>query len=215
MSSLATTLSVLIAVVVGVALIHLLSALQRRLRHETNAGSRLDAAILGIDVKYRELVWIAIPSVVGGMLLALWPAVNGGIAGAAGFFAAFLTVWPVYRFPDQLLADNLRAFWPKLKVLYCGFVGMSAALTYLGFVIVDRRLSDAGTLARAERWEQLLNRLSGIAVHGPGKYVLATLFGLGGLYLIRERVKIDNRAEGSQHDLVTDKASREPHERDA
>ncbi len=138
MSSLATTLSVLIAVVVGVALIHLLSGLQRRLRHETNAGSRLDAAILDIDVKYRELVWIAIPPVVGGMLLALWPAVNGGIAGA-GFCAAFLTVWPVYRFPDQRLADNLRAFWPKLKVLYCGFVGMSAALTYFGFVIVDRR----------------------------------------------------------------------------
>jgi len=215
MSSLATTLSVLIAVVVGVALIHLLSGLQRRLRHESNAGSRLDAAILGIDVKYRELVWIAIPPVVGGMLLALWPAVNGGIAGAAGFCAAFLTVWPVYRFPDQLLADNLRAFWPKLKVLYCGFVGMSAALTYLGFVIVDRRLSDAGTLARAERWEQLLNRLSGIAVHGPGKYILATLFGLGGLYLIGERVKIDSRAEGSKHDLVTDEPSRQPHEHDA
>ncbi len=149
------------------------------------------------------------------MLLALWPAVNGGIAGAAGFFAAFLTVWPVYQFPDQLLAGDLRAFWPKLKVLYCGFVGMSAALTYFGFVIVDRRLSDAGTLARAERWEQLLNRLSGIAVHGPGKYVLAMLFGLGGLYRINERGKIDDRAEGSKHHLVTDDASRQPHDHEA
>ena len=199
MASLSTTLSVLLAVVAGVALIHLVGGVERRFRGNTGAADLFDALIPGDNAGYRDLVRIAIPPVVGGMLLAFWPGANGGVAGAAGFFAAFLSVWPVYRFPLQLLHEDLQPFWPKLKVLYSLFVGMSTALTYLGFIVVDRILPVAGTLARAERWVQILDRLSASAIYAPAKYAFAALLVIGGIYFNRERIRIGDRAHGLKH----------------
>jgi hypothetical protein len=215
MASLSTTLSVLLAVVAGAALIHLVSGVQRRFRGNTNAADLFDALVPSDAARYRDLVWIAIPPVVGGMLLAFWPGTNGGVAGAAGLFAAFLSVWPFYRFPLQLLPEDLQPFWPRLKVLYSLFVGMSAALTYLGFIIVDRILPVAGTLARAQRWVQILDRLSASAIYGPAKYGLATLLVIGGMYFNRERVRIGERAHGLKHKLVIGEPSHHPNSRDA
>ena len=199
MASLSTTLSVLLAVVAGVALIHLVSGVERRFRSDTISADLLDALIPRDSAGYRDLVRIAIPPVVGGMLLAFWPGTNGGVAGAAGFFAAFLSVWPVYQFPLQLLPEDLYPFWPNLKVLFGGLVGMSTVLTYLGFIIVDRTLPVAGTLARAQRWVQILDRLSASRIYGPAKYGFATVLVIGGIYFNRERIRIGDRAHALKH----------------
>ncbi len=193
MASLSTTLSVLLAVAVGAALVRFLDNVERRLRGAGDGAGSFDALVPSDDVGYWDFVWVALPPVVGGMLLAFWPGTNGGAAGAAGLLAGFLAVWPVYRFPLQLLREDLRPFWPKLKLLYSLFVGMSAALTYFGFIVVDRMLPVAGTLARARVWVQFLDRVSASALYGPAKYVLATLLVIGGVYFNRERVRIGER----------------------
>jgi len=214
MATLSTTLSVLLAVMVGAAIVHLLDKVELRLRGERDGAGFFDALVPRDGVRYSDFVWMALPPVAGGMLLAFWPGTNGGSAGAAGFLAGFLAVWPVYRFPLQLLRAELRPFWPKLKLLYGLFVGMSAALTYLGFIVVDRILPMAGTLARARAWVQFLDRVSASALYGPAKYALATLLVIGGVYFNRERVRIGEQAH-EQHGLVIGEASSQPHSRDA
>ena len=214
MATLSTTLSVLLAVMVGAAIVRFLDKVELRLRGERDGAGFFDALVPRDGVRYSDFVWIAFPPVAGGMLLAFWPGTNGGAAGAAGFLAGFLAVWPVYRFPLQLLREDLRPFWPKLKLLYGLFVGMSAALTYLGFIVVDRILPVAGTLARARVWVQFLDRVSASALYGPAKYALATLLVIGGVYFNRERVRIGEQAHG-KHGLVIGEASSQPHNRDA
>ena len=141
-----------------------------------------------------DLLLLAVPPILGGMLVVFWPATNGGIAGASGLLAAFLDVWPVYQFPGDLLDDDLLQFWPTLKILNGLFVGMSAALTYLGFIVVDRIVPVSGTLSRARAWQRILDGMSASARFGPLKYALATLLVLGGLYFNRERARIGARA---------------------
>jgi len=196
MASLSTTLSVLLAVTVGAAIVRILDTVERRLRGNGDAARFFDPLVPRADVRYSDFVWIALPPIAGGMLLAFWPGTNGGAAGAAGLLAGFLVVWPVYRFPLQLLREDLRPFWPKLKLLYVLFVGMSAALTYVGFIVVDRILPVSGTLARARDWVQFLDRVSAGAMYGPAKYGLATLLVIGGVYFNRERVRIGERVQG-------------------
>lgn len=104
MTSLPTTLSVLLAVIVGATLVQVLNSLENRLRGKTNQAGLLDSLLPDDHVKYWDFVWMAVPPVAGGMLLAFWPGVNGGVAGAAGFFAAFL-MW--VQFLDRLSAGAL------------------------------------------------------------------------------------------------------------
>jgi hypothetical protein len=194
MPDLSTTLLVLLAVMAGTTAIRLLSRLRRRLSGEDASSSFSDFLIEDRVVEYRGFVWLALPPFIGGMLLAFWPGANGGSAGAARFFAAFLSVWPVYRFPVHLLEEYLRPFWPKLRVLFALFVGMSASLAYVGFIIVDRMLPAHGVLSRASVWKQFLDGLVTNAVYGPAKYGLATILVLGGVYFNRERVRIGKQA---------------------
>lgn len=215
MTSLPTTLSVLLAVIVGATLVQVLNSLENRLRGKTNQTGLLDSLLPDDHVKYWDFVWMAVPPVAGGMLLAFWPGVNGGVAGAAGFLAAFLSVWPVYRFPVQLLGEGLQPFRSRLMVLYGLFMGMSAALTYAGFIVVDRLLPDAGTLERARVWVQFLDRLSSGALYRPAKYGLATLLVVGGLYFNRERVRIGRDAHGLKRELVIEETPSQPLTRDA
>jgi len=212
MASLAETLSVLLAVIVGATIVRFFDYAEQRLRREKTGTGFLDVLVPGDDVKYSDYVWIALPAVAGGMILAFWPGTNGGVAGAAGFLAGFLSVWPVYRFPIQLLPEDLRPFLPKLKVLYGLFVGMWAALTYLGFIVVDRILPVAGTLARAELWVHFLQRLSANSIYGPAKYGLAVLALIGGVYFKRERVRISEQVHGLKPEVVIREASsQQPH----
>ena len=118
----------------------------------------------------------------------------------------------MYRFPVQLVPEDLRPFFPKLKVLYGLFVGMWAALTYLGFIVVDRILPVAGTLARAELWVHFLQRLSANSIYGPAKYGLAVLALIGGVYFKRERVRISEQVHGLKPEVVIREASsQQPH----
>ena len=194
MPDLATTLSVVLAVVVGATIIRLL---HRGVRRLTGHGSSFSVAGFFMEDRvfdHRDLLWLVFPPLVGGMLVVFWPGTNGGIAGASGFFAAFLDVWPIYQYPAVLLEEGLYEFWPKLKILSAVFVGMSAAVTYVGFIIVDRIVPVAGTLSRARVWQQFLEGLSANAIYGPAKYVVATLLVLGGLYFNRELVRVEKAA---------------------
>ena len=202
MATLATTLSVLVAVFVGAMMVRFCNYVGQRLRGENAGTGFLDVLVPGDDVKYSDFVWMALPPIAGGMILAFWPGTNGGVAGAAGLLAGFLAVWPLYRFPVHLLREDLQPFWPKLKVLYSLFVGMSAALTYLGFIVVDRILPADGTLARAQVWVQFLDRLSANAIYEPAKYALVALLVIGGAYFNRERVRIGERLRTVKRELV-------------
>jgi len=215
MPDLSTTLSVLLAVMAGTTVIRFLSRMRRRLSGQEAYVSVSDFVFPDRVAEYRGFVWIALPPFIGGMLLAFWPGTNGGIAGAAGFFAAFLGVWPIYRFPFQLLEDYLQPFWPKLKFLYTLFVGMSASLAYVGFVVVDRILPFNGTLSRARAWKQFLDSFAANALYGPAKYGLVTLFLLGGVYFNRERVSIGKKATELKHAAVPADAGSYQKSRDA
>ena len=206
MASLATTLSVLLAVFVGAMIVRLCTYAKRRMRGEAG-GAFVDVLVPREDVKYSDFVWMALPPIAGGMILAFWPGTNGGDAGAAGLLAGFLTVWPMYRFPIQFLPEDLRPFVPKLKVLSALFVGMSAALTYVGFIVVDRILPVAGTLARAQVWVQFLQRLSANTMYGPAKYGVVGLALTGGVYFNRERVRIIEQVHGLNREVVIHEAS--------
>ena len=59
MASLSTTLSVLLAVGAGVALIHLVSGVERRFRGNANAADLFDALVPGDTARYRDPVLIA------------------------------------------------------------------------------------------------------------------------------------------------------------
>ena len=194
MPDLATTLSVLLAVVAGATIIRLLHRGVRRLTGHDASFSVSGFFTAERAFEYRDLLWLVFPPFIGGMLVVFWPATNGGIAGASGFFAAFLDVWPIYQYPTALLEEGLQEFWPRLKVLNAAFVGMSAAVTYVGFVIVDRIVPVAGTLSRARAWQRFLEGLSANAVYGPAKYAVATLLVLGGLYINRELVRVEKAA---------------------
>ena len=193
MPNLATTLSVLLAVVAGATIIRLLHRAVRWLSGRDRSFNA-SAVLVRDRVDRRDLLLLAVPPILGGMLVVFWPATNGGIAGASGLLAAFLDVWPVYQFPGDLLDDDLLQFWPTLKILNGLFVGMSAALTYLGFIVVDRIVPVSGTLSRARAWQRILDGMSASARFGPVKYALATLLVLGGLYFNRERARIGARA---------------------
>jgi len=199
MPGLATTLSVVLAVFIGAMIVRFCDYAEHRLLGRTADTGFLDVLVPGDEVKYSDLVWIALPPIAGGMILAFWPATNGSVAGAAGLLAGFLAVWPVYRFPGQLLRDDLKPFWPKLKLIYSLFVGTSAALTYFGFIVVDRSLPVAGTLARAQVWVQFLQTLSANAAYGPAKYGVAAVLVIGALYLNREWVRIAKQVNGAKH----------------
>lgn len=207
MPSLATTLSVLLAVVFGATIVRFCYYAERRFRGAKADNWFLDVLVPGDDVKYLDFVRIALPPSVGGMILAFWPGTNGGAAEAAGMLAGFLSVWPVYRFPMQLLGSELQPFWPKLKFLYSLFVGTSAAFTYLGFHVMDRILPDAGTLARAQLWVQFLGRVSADVDYGRAKYVAAALLVIGGAYFNRERVRISGQVNGLNREVVIREAS--------
>lgn len=192
MPDLATTLSVLLAVVAGATVIRLLHRLVRRLSGaDALSVSRF---LLGGRTEHQDLLWLAVPPVLGGMLVVFWPGTNGGVAAAAGVFAAFLDVWPVYQFPNALLEEDLQQFGPTMKILNVLYVGMSAALTYLGFIMVDRFVPDSGTLSRARAWQRFLEGMSGSALYGPVKYLLALLLVVGGVYFNHERARMASRA---------------------
>ena len=214
MPSLATTLSVLLAVFAGVAIVRFCYYAERRLRGAKSDTGFLDVLVPGDDVKYSDFVRIALPPIVGGMGLAFWPGTNGGAAAAAGLLAGFLTVWPVYRFPRQLLRSDLQPFWPKLNFLYSLFVGTSAAFTYLGFHVVDRMLPDAGTIARAQLWVQFLGRVSADIDYGRAKYAVAALLVIGGAYFNRERVRISGQVNRLNREVVIREASSQQPRRD-
>lgn len=192
MPDLATTLSVLLAVVAGSTIIRLLHRLVRRLSGD--GALSVSRFLVGGRIEHRDLLWLAVPPVLGGMLVVFWPGTNGGVAGAAGVFAAFLDVWPVYQFPNALLEEDLQQFWPTLKILNVLYVGMSAALTYLGFIMIDRIVPVTGTLSRARAWQRFLDGISASALYGPVKYLLATLLVLGGVYFNHERARIATMA---------------------
>ena len=215
MPGLATTLSVVLAVFVGAALVRFCHYAEHRLLRDKAGTGFLDVVVPGDDVKYSDFVWIALPPIAGGTVLAFWPATNGGSAGAAGLLAGFLAVWPVYRFPVQLLREDIQPFWPKLKFLYGLFVGVSAALTYLGFIVVDRILPVAGTLARARLWVEFLNTLIANAVYAPAKYALAGVLAIGAVYVNREWVRIAEQVNGVKHELPVGEAFSQPPSRDA
>jgi hypothetical protein len=207
MPNFATTLAVLLAVLVGATIVLLCNYVEDRLRGRTARTGFLDVLVPGDGVKYSDFVWIALPPITGGMILAFWPATNGSAAGAAGLLAGFLVVWPMYRFPVQLLREDLRPFWPKLRLFYSLFVGLSAALTYLGFIVVDRSLPVAGTLARARLWVHFLERVPANAIYGPTKYGAAALLVIGGVYFIREWVRIRAQVNGLKPEVVVHEAS--------
>lgn len=214
MASQAQTLSVILAVIVGATIVRCCDYAEHRLRREKGGTGFLDVLVPGDDVKYSDYVWIALPPIAGGMILAFWPGTNGGVAGASGLLAGFLVVWPVYRFPAQLLPDDLRPFLPKLKLLYGLFVGMWAALTYLGFIVVDRALPVTGTLARAQLWVHFLQRLSANSIYEPAKYGLALLALIGGVYFNRERARLSEQVHAQKPEVVIREASSEQPHRD-
>ena len=215
MPNLATTLSVVLAVFVGATIVRFCHYAAQRLRRGKAGTGFLDVLAPADDVKYSDILWIALPPIAGGMILAFWPGTNGGVAGAAGLLAGFLAVWPVFRFPRQLLRKDLQPFWPKLKPLYSLFVGTSAALTYLGFIVVDRILPEAGTLARARLWVQFLHSLSANAIYGPTKYGLVAVLVIGAVYFTREWVRIGEHVNGVKARVLIGEASSQPPSRDA
>ena len=90
MASQAQTLSVILAVIVGATIVRCCDYAEHRLRREKGGTGFLDVLVPGDDVKYSDYVWIALPPIAGGMILAFWPGTNGGVAGASGSEPAVL-----------------------------------------------------------------------------------------------------------------------------
>lgn len=179
----------------GTALIRLLHAVRRRLVGEDKYFSFSDFLVEEQHVQVRGFVYSALPAFLGGGVLALFPAVHPVVAVSAGLSAAFLGVWPVFKFPNHLLDEYLLPHWGKLKFLYVLFVGFSGALSYVGFLTAREAIPLVMRVGGTNAWETFLDDLAANAIYDTAKAVIVGLLMLGGVYVTRERKRIGKSIE--------------------
>jgi hypothetical protein len=189
------TLFDVLALAAGTTLIRFLHRLRRKLVGEDRYFSFSDFIVEERHVESRGFFYMAIPPFLGGMLIALVPDTDAVTATVAGFLAAFLAVWPVFSFPYLLLEVHLLPYWGKLRFLYVIFLGSSATLAYLGFV-VERRLAPlTDVFTESGVWKAFVNDLAANAVYDVVKGVVVAALIAGGVYIGRERRRIGAAVE--------------------
>jgi hypothetical protein len=183
-------ISQLLSLTVGTAVIRFLHRVRRKLSGTPSYFSFSDFLVEEQRIQERGFIWMTLPPITGGILLSFWPGADSSIAAAAGFMAAFLGVWPVFQFPYELLDEYLQPYWHKLKYLYLIFVGTSAALAYLGFLLRLHLAPLAQGVTRTHAWQAFLDNLAANAMYDVLKYVVVTLLVLGGIYVNKRRQTI-------------------------
>ncbi|MEO6331581.1 MAG: hypothetical protein ABIP09_03365 [Gemmatimonadaceae bacterium] len=183
----------------GTALIRLLHAVRRRLVGEDKYFSFSDFLVEEQHVQVRGFVYSTLPAFLGGGVLALFPAVHPVVAVSAGLTAAFLGVWPVFKFPYHLLDEYLLPHWGKLKFLYVLFVGFSGALSYVGFLTAREAIPLVMRVGGTAAWETFLDDLAANAIYDTARTIVVATFMLGGVYVTRERKRIGKAIEDEKH----------------
>jgi hypothetical protein len=179
----------LLALAVGTTLIRFLHLLRRRLGWK-KYFSFSDLLVEEQQVTARGFLYMALPPFLGGVAMGVVPSIHPATAAAAGLLAAFIGVWPVFQFTDQLLDEHLIKHWSKLKFLYVLFVGFSTSLAYTGFVAARTSLPLVVELTGTTAWQQFLDNLAANAIYDSVKTLaIAGLIG-SGLYVTRERKRI-------------------------
>lgn len=184
----------LVAFAFGTLAIRFLHRVRRGLSGSEGYFTFSDFLIEDRVIEHRAFVIMILPPLFGGALLAVWEGVQPATAAAAGFMAAFLGVWPVYRWPLQLLEEHLHPYWKKLRFLYALFVGLSMALAYAGFVVARSVAPYLVRLTTTAAWRQFLDDLAANAIYDLSKLALGGLLFAGGLYANRERNRIGRLA---------------------
>jgi len=143
------------------------------------------------NVHSRGFFEMTLPAVTAGVILGLVPGTQPATAIAAGLGAAFLDVWPVFRFRYHLLERYLLERWDKLKLLYVLFVALSAGLTYVGFVAGHWLVALVRPLTGTTAWQKLRDDIAANALYDVLKFAVIWLStAVLGLYLTRERKRI-------------------------
>lgn len=174
---------------IGTILIRFLHAIRRRISWE-KYFSFSDFLVEERHVQSRGFIYMALPPLIGGFAMALVPGVHPITVAAAGFLAAFIGVWPVFQFPDQLLDEYLLPYWGKLKFLYVIFLGFSTSLAYLGWLLSKALLPLVSSMTGTRAWQQFLDGLAANAIYDSAKALALFLFVTGGVYLSRERKRL-------------------------
>jgi hypothetical protein len=184
-----------VAFALGTILIRVLHTARRKLTGEDKYFSFSDFLLDEKHVRTRGFVYMALAPFLGGLVLGLWPAVDPIVAVAAGFAAAFLGVWPVFKFPYHLLEEHLLPYWGKLKFLYILFLGFSTALAYLGCVAAREIAPIMLRFGESNAWESFLNNIAANAVYEVLRATIIGILVLSGLYVSRERQLIGAQIE--------------------
>jgi hypothetical protein len=174
---------------IGTVLIRFLHVVRRRLSWE-KYFSFSDFLVDERHVQSRGFIYMALPPLVGGLVMGIVPGVHPITVAAAGFLAAFIGVWPVFQFPDQLLDEYLLPYWGKLKLLYIIFLGFSTSLAYLGWLLAREAPPILSSVTGTRAWQQFLDGLAANAIYDSAKALAIFIFVTGGLYISRERKRI-------------------------
>lgn len=183
-----------LALAIGTILIRFLHAIRRRLSWE-KYFSFSDFLIEERHVQSRGFVYMALPALIGGFVMGLVPGIHPITVVAAGFLSAFIGVWPVFQFPDQLLDEYLLPHWGKLKLLYLIYLGFSTSLAYLGWLLCKTVLPLGSSMAGTRAWQQFLDELAANVIYDSLKGLALFLFLTGGVYLNKERKRLGAEIE--------------------
>lgn len=108
--------------------------------------------------------------------------------------AAFMGVWPVFKFP-HLLDEYLLPHWSKLRYLYVLFIGFSAALSYLGFLAMKEAAPLVVRIGGTGAGQRFLDDVAANTIYDLVKAAVLGVLVLGGVYVTRERKRIGNDIE--------------------
>lgn len=188
------SLPVLFALAIGTILIRFFQRIRRALGGSNGYFSFSDLLVEERVVEQRGFLWAALPPLLGGAAVFFVPGSDALVAGAAGFLAAFLGVWPVYLFPFHVLDEDLQPYWPKLRFLYLLFIGSSISLAYLGYSAVLFIVPYSQPLLKSEAWRQFTDSLAANAIYDMVKAAVLALLVLGGVQFNKRRKEIGSAA---------------------
>jgi hypothetical protein len=189
-----------LVVLLGTVLIRTLHLARRRLSRAAHYFSFSDFLVEARQVRSRGFIMMAVPPLLGGVAISLIPGVEPLTVGISGFLAAFLGVWPVLQFPDQLLDEYLLPYWSKLRLLYVLFLGFSTAVSYGGAKLVHIARALAPKVAATSAWTKFLDDLAANAIYDILKGVLFLVLIASGLYVHLERMRIGLEVDQKKRD---------------